>query len=337
MSLEFNKDANHFNFIRLFGAFLVFYGHSYAIMGSSLNIYLNHEIGIYIFFAISGYLISLSWENDPSIIRYFKRRALRIFPALVVVIVLSILVLGPIMTTLDLKDYFSNTHTANYLYNIVLYISYYLPGVFEHNPIPNAVNGSLWSLPAEFFMYILVAIFGQAKKYTKYVVAFIFIIFVLATIFWARVTPDMLVIYATDFREVIKTGTFFWAGALMFHWNFKRFFTFEYFTLVLLTLLLTYQFTYFYSIASLFLIPFLVLSFGFSNAKVLLLFNKFDYSYGFYIYAFPVQQSLIYLYPNISVPLFLTSAFVTTMTFAALSWHLVEKPILKMKPKKTSL
>jgi peptidoglycan/LPS O-acetylase OafA/YrhL len=335
MSVQIKQEANHFNFIRLFAAFLVFYGHAYIFMGTPIHIFLNHELGILIFFAISGYLISLSWDRDPSVIRYFRRRALRIFPALAVVIILSILVLGPIMTTWNLKDYFSSSYLWLYLKNIILYISYYLPGVFEHNTVPNVVNGSLWSLPVEFFMYILVVVFGQGKPYTKYIVALSFIVFASLTVLWARVSPDMIVIYGTDMREVAKTGTYFWAGALMFYWNLKRFFTFEYFVIAMLFLFFIYQWSYLYSIVSLFLIPFLVLTFGFSKAYILLIFNKFDYSYGFYIYAFPVQQSIIYLYPNISPLLFLTSGFVITMIFAVLSWHYIEQPAMRFKPKKS--
>ncbi len=336
MSIQSKQESNHFNFIRLFAAFLVFYGHAYIFMGNPIHTFLDHNLGVYIFFAISGYLISLSWDRDPSVLRYFKRRALRIFPALAVVVIFSIFILGPIMTTWNLKDYFSSQYLWIYFKNITLYISYYLPGVFEHNNVPNAVNGSLWSLPAEFFMYILVVVFGQGKKYTKYIVAFSFIVFTSLTVLWARVIPDMLVIYGTDMRQVVITGTFFWAGAFMFHWNFKKFFTFEYFIIIMLFLLFIYQWSYIYSIVSLFLIPFLVLAFGFSNAHVLLLFNRFDYSYGFYIYAFPVQQSIIYLYPNISPLLFLISAFVITMMFAAFSWHYIEHPIMRFKPRKVA-
>lgn len=183
-------------------------------------------------------------------------------------------------------------------------------------------------------MYILVALFGYKKLPAKYVSALLFATFVLLSLFWAKRSPDMLIIYATDMREVVNTGVYFWAGAFIYHWGIKRFFTFEYFTIALLLLGFCYQFAYLYQIVSIFLIPFLVLSFGFSDAKALKLFNKFDYSYGFYIYAFPIQQTIIYLYPKISMPLYLLSTFTITMIFAALSWHFVEKPFLEFKPKK---
>ncbi len=336
MYIQTKHEANHFNFIRLFAAFLVFYGHSFVLSGkqASLHTSLTHELGLFIFFSISGYLISMSWDLDPSLKRYFIKRALRIFPALFVVVVLSIFVLGPVFTTSPLKEYFASPFLSRYFENTFLHISYYLPGVFEHNHVPNAVNGSLWSLPVEFFMYILVAVFAQSKKHIKYVVLMTFIIFALVTVIWARVTPDMVVIYGTDLRQVFIVGTFFWAGATMYHWNIKRYFSFETFVIGLLFLTFIYQWHHLYAVMALGLVPFLVLSFGFSNAHFLSVFNKADYSYGFYIYAFPVQQSIIYLFPEIPLFWYLISGFIITMAFAIMSWHFVEKPMMRFKPKK---
>ena len=222
MKIVVKHEANHFNFIRLFAAFLVFYGHAYVLSGREINIGLSHELGLFIFFSISGYLISMSWDLDPSLKRYFIKRALRIFPALFVVVIWSVFILGPLMTTLPVKEYLNSPFIMLYLRDVFLYISFYLPGVFEHNHVPNAVNGSLWSLPVEFFMYILVAIFAQSKQHMRYVVLGAFIVFALVTVLWARVTPNMLVIYGTDLRQVFIDGTFFWAGATMYHWDIKR-------------------------------------------------------------------------------------------------------------------
>lgn len=332
MKIDAKQESNQFNFIRLFAAFLVFYGHAHILMGGSVNTVLDHGLGVFIFFAISGYLISMSWEKDPSLRRFFIRRSLRIFPGLIAVTFLSTFVLGPILTTWTLHDYFTSLQLLLYLKNIFLYISYNLPGVFEHNIYPNAVNGSLWSLPVEFFMYILVAVFGISYKYTKYVVLgilFLFLFLALAS----KTAPDIIIVYGVDLRSVITTGVFFWAGAVIFHWNIKRFFSFEGFVMAIFCLIFIYQWNDLYSIASLLIIPFAVLSFGFSHSNILSLFNKFDYSYGFYIYAFPIQQAILYLMPKTSLLLFLSTGFIVTMIFAALSWHFIERPMMLLKPK----
>jgi len=129
MEIESKQEFNHFNFIRLFAAFLVFYGNTYALIGAgTAKTVLNHELGVFIFFAISGYLISMSWDKDPSLKQFFIRRSLRIFPALAVVTLISVFILGPAMTTWSLKEYFTSWYIILYLKNIFLYISYYLPG-----------------------------------------------------------------------------------------------------------------------------------------------------------------------------------------------------------------
>ena len=56
-----------------------------------------------------------------------------------------------------------------------------------------------------------------------------------------------------------------------------------------------------------------------------------DYSYGLYVYAFPVQQTIISRIPGLtSVELFLVS-FPVTLALAAISWHALERPMLALK------
>ena len=91
------------------------------LRGDPKELALTHGLGLFIFFSISGYLISMSWDMDPSLKRYFIKRALRIFPALIVVVLLSVFVLGPLLTTWSLKDYFNSPSLSMYLKNIFLY------------------------------------------------------------------------------------------------------------------------------------------------------------------------------------------------------------------------
>src|SRR5581483_536908 len=155
------KDSAHhniFDFVRLIGAALVIYGHAFVLTGSAPPAFLGngvHTIGVKIFFVVSGYLVAQSWLRDRNLVRFVCRRVLRIFPALAAVVLLTVAVLGPVMTSLPLAAYFSAPAVPLYLRNILLYINYGLPGVFLHNTYPSAVNGSLWSLPAEVSLYLL--------------------------------------------------------------------------------------------------------------------------------------------------------------------------------------
>ena len=104
------------------------------------------------------FFIAKSWESDSNPVRYMTKRVFRIFPALIAFTLVAAYVIGPILSTFTINEYFQSPLVRNYLRNILLFPAYSLPGVFETNPYPNAVNGSLWTLPIEFAMYILVPI-----------------------------------------------------------------------------------------------------------------------------------------------------------------------------------
>ena len=118
---------NNFSFLRLVGAILVIYGHSFPITKNiSPNFYIEtvQILGIDIFFIISGYLITKSWLSDPHVIRYAIRRFLRIFPALFVIVLVSVFIIGPLFTRLPLITYLKHPFTRDYLSNIFLLVRY---------------------------------------------------------------------------------------------------------------------------------------------------------------------------------------------------------------------
>jgi peptidoglycan/LPS O-acetylase OafA/YrhL len=301
---------NNLNITRLIGAILVLYGHSFVFLGLPEPLFMSWihigPLGVFIFFTISGYLITQSWERDPNVLRFFIRRTLRIFPGLAICILISVLIFGPLLTELPLKEYFKNNYTFLYFRNIALYISYYLPGVFEHNKVPNAVNGSLWSLPVEFFMYIAIAILGFLGG-NRWIFGLLTIISAGISAFWAQKTSNMLVIYASDLRQVFICGTYFWVGAVFYKFDIKRYFSLSNVVIAMVIMICLESHIEAMSIASWLCIPFIVLSFGLSYSPFL---NKLvktgDYSYGIYIYAFPIQQALVYYYPNMPLMLYLS-------------------------------
>ena len=115
--------TNNFDFLRLLGALAVVLGHAYHLVGAGQYTpgMLGQPVqalGVIIFFSISGYLITASWSRSRDVVSYTAARVLRIFPALVVVVVLSAYVLGPLVTTLPAGTYLSDPTTVDYLRNI---------------------------------------------------------------------------------------------------------------------------------------------------------------------------------------------------------------------------
>lgn len=330
-------NQNNLNAVRLAAAAMVLYGHSFVFLGLPEPRFLSWAplgpIGVYIFFSISGYLVGESWDRDPHLLRFFQRRLLRILPGLAVCILLTVLVLGPLVTTLSLKGYFTHRYTWGYLQNIALHIVYYLPGVFENLRVPNAVNGSLWSLPVEFLMYCVVAIVGVLHG-NRWVIAAIFVVSAAVSLLWAQVTKDMLVIYNFDLRQVFICGTYFWAGACIYKFDLKKRLTLSAGMLAMLAMLCLEPWTRQLAIASYVLLPIVVLAFGFAYSPWLGRLTGYgDYSYGIYIYAFPVQQTIVYLFPNIGIGLYLLICAVASFILAVLSWHLIERRALGYKPR----
>ena len=155
---------NAFDALRLFAASLVLLSHCYPLTGhrepflDRTGISLG-DVGVLMFFAMSGFLVTRSWTSQPEPGAYALKRALRLFPALIVVVVLTALVLGPLVTTLPVGRYLAAPGTYLYVVKCSLLWTFQnqLPGVFAGNVYPAAVNGSLWTLPVEALAYAVVA------------------------------------------------------------------------------------------------------------------------------------------------------------------------------------
>jgi peptidoglycan/LPS O-acetylase OafA/YrhL len=343
--MQVNAPVDHRNnltALRWFAASLVLYGHAFVFLGLPEPLFLQWvpmgPLGVYIFFAISGYLVAQSWQRDPSVPRFLAKRALRIFPGLLVCTLLSVLVLGPWLTTLDMATYWRNEHTRGYFTNVALYMTYHLPGVFAQNKLPHAVNGSLWSLPVEFFMYLLLALLGllgtwfQIQKWSAWLTGFVTLTFMALVALWALPSTEALVFYRTDLRQIPLCGVYFMVGASLFQFNLSKHFNLSNVVLAIVLWLCLSREPQLFAMASWVVLPFVVLAFGLSRHTWLSRWHQRDYSYGIYIYAFPVQQTLVSFWPQMPLPAYLLSTFVITVALAAISWHFVEKPALKLKP-----
>ncbi|HEY6895339.1 MAG TPA: acyltransferase family protein, partial [Rhodanobacteraceae bacterium] len=164
--------------LRLIAALLVVLGHSFVLtgdldaMGDPVHRLLPrthaHLVGVAIFFTISGFLITLSWQRKPELARFLRARVLRLWPALGAVLAVTSFAIGPVVSTLAPREYFASSEGGSsaigyFLGNLALFdLRQTLPGVFAANPIARVVNGSLWTIPYEAAMYLCVAALGAA-------------------------------------------------------------------------------------------------------------------------------------------------------------------------------
>lgn len=335
--------CNNFNIVRIIAAFLVILGHMYFIMGQAANLPIFagqgiQIVGVKILFVLCGYFITKSWLSDQHPGRYAIKRLFRIYPALIVLILLSILLLGPIMTSLSAGEYFSNAGTWAYLKNLILCPTYSLPGVFTENAYPNAVNGSLWTIPVELAIYVLVPLLTliPAKKKTPIIGAVLLTLCIALNVCKAYLFPaKQIVFWGNDLLQATDLLPAFFLGHI-FSFVDKKYFNWQIglvaFLLIscLLVNAIPNQLNDLFFPAAL---AYFVLSFGNAEKPVFRnWFKKSDFSYGLYLYGFPIQQVMYLLLKKANLhPIVMTFiCFVIVLGFAILSWYFVEKPANKL-------
>ncbi|WP_245960612.1 acyltransferase family protein [Simplicispira hankyongi] len=329
---------NNFDAVRLMAALLVIWGHQFALMGMPVPLILGNEpgaLGVIIFFALSGYLVSISWEADAHAGRFALRRVLRIWPGLLAVVLLSVLVLGPLFTTLPLRDYLRTGGTWDYLSNLWLDTRYPLPGVFEHNPLPASVNGPLWTIQLEVGCYIALALAGSLGLLRWRFSAPLALLALAAALQWRYGSGRPVSTWSFG----LQYGMMFAVGAslasfrsAMLRWHGRSM------ALVLLAALALHAWGP-QPVAG--QAPLLALAAGaviLGSAATPGLTGAArhgDFSYGLYIYGFPMQQTVIALGGGaLGFPVALALSLMLAFAWAVFSWRLVERPALSFKPRK---
>lgn len=330
--------ANNFDFVRIVAATLVLYSHQYALSGQMEPSFFGlHSFGgfaVLIFFAISGYLVTQSWYSDPNILRFALRRLLRIWPALAVVVTLTALVLGPVVSSLPAADYYAHGGTWQYFLNLRFIAVYILPEAFVKNPYPLGVNGSIWTIPIEVLCYLVLAVCGLAGLLKKKTIWLAAIVIYLAW-YLAQSNPDLY----HSIHQKREMGAYFLSGSALYvlreYWQ-KRPWTWLAALALLAGGLLLAKMRY---TALLAFMPYAVISLGTASTPFIRRFGRYgDFSYGIYLFAFPVQQTVIMcLYPEYGFWTAMMLSMAITAGLAFLSWHLVEKPALRFKPSKNTM
>jgi peptidoglycan/LPS O-acetylase OafA/YrhL len=334
---------NNYDWLRFVAASLVIVSHAYYVsLGETkasatepLRILTRGhmsfgDLGLAVFFVISGFLVTQSYDRRHGLLVYLKARALRIFPALAVVLLAAVFVLGPLVTTRSLGAYFHAGETYSYLASVALVrIRYVLPGVFAHNAYPLVVNAPLWTLHWEFLFYLVVGglgVLGLLRRWGRLLVVAVVALCVIAPL--TNAVWDALHVGASGPRLFASFGM----GMLLYLYRERlpldgRFAALALAVLVVCARLGGYDTAF--PLAGAYLIVYA------SYAPWLRLWSwgRFgDFSYGLYIFAFPVQQVVVQaLGGHCTVSADLALAYPTTLVLAVLSWHLVERRCLALK------
>lgn len=334
----FDPRRNSLNAIRLILAGLVIVSHVWPLGGygedpgqgphtSNLGAW-----AVAGFFGISGYLITASRLNSRSVMDYFWRRVLRIYPGYIVAIILVAFVVSPLGPIVDSRNGWSFEAAFHFMVQALpLHLDDYAPvGSLVTTPIPNAWLGTLWTLAHEFACYIVIGMLASAIKKQKVLLWVVLAWFVVST-------AATFVLQAADtydgslLNRFLRLGAFFAAGSLIYllrdRLPFAWWLALISLALIVVTILLGY-FTVFGGLPTAYLMLYLgavlpLQRVGASN----------DISYGMYIWSWPAEQLLVLVAGArvLPLPVFLILAVVLTVPLAWASWLLVERPALKWK------
>lgn len=283
------------------------------------------------FFALSGFLVAGSFERCRTLVSFAGLRIIRLLPALAVDTLIGALLLGPLFTDLHRSDYFSDPQFSSYFLNLIGEIHYYLPGVFAHNPWPNSVNLQLWTLPFELACYAsisILAILGiaQRPRLMLFSVIGLNVLFIIYYVLIKGVKP-----ISTVSGPILLLCFLF--GITMYLFRQKIVWTHGFGLLSLFASLICLSIPLGDYLAPI-PVTYLTVYLGLMQPRKNQFLTSGDYSYGIFLYGFPVQQAVAavlgptgqhwYLNLLVSLPII--------AMLAGFSWWCIEKPALRLRP-----
>jgi len=334
---------NNFDVLRYVLAVMVIFSHSFAIVDGNtrrewLAALTNQQIGfgglaVGFFFTISGFLITGSWLKSQSLADYFRKRILRIYPAFVLLSLVTILIIGPLAVH-SIPPYLRHFNLLRFLVQSALLSPYSIPGLFEHAPLAGVINASIWTIRYEFICYIMVAGLGYMRLLTRRSILVLF-----CSIFGVYIIQTFSTWGALHGHELRYLGsidhwprllTYFLAGSVFFLCKDKIPHSRRILVLALglLTVALVLP-----TLGNL-LLPlagtYLLMHVAFARSIRLPNFARYgDFSYGVYLYAFPVAQLIVARWNGIGWPTLFICSLIVASAAAFVSWHAVERGYLE--------
>ena len=328
------NNKNCFDFLRFFFAANILLAHLCELsQNKSLEFLSNFSdsiIAIKGFFIISGFLVAKSYTNTPSLKKYFIKRAKRILPAYIVVLLFSVLTLS-FFSSFSFSDYFSDINVYKYLGWNAIFLNFMrpcLPGVFDNN-LMCAVNGALWTLKVEEGFYIVLPIIFYAIYKSKKPFLILGSLYVLSLLYSfamdSYLNQPLLAKQLPGYLAYFATGIFLFLNFDFVLQNKSKLFSVS-LLLLIISVFSPFQIDVFYPAAFGTIVIIAAYSLPFLNN-----FGKFeDFTYGLYIYHFPIIQLFrqYNLFEKYNPILMAIAVILITLFFAVLSWFLIEKRFL---------
>lgn len=330
------QPANDFQLLRTIAAAAVIVSHTFSLATGVADAEPFNRSGwtpgacaVTVFFGMSGFLIAGSFERHPGFTRFALARARRLFPAYFAALLFVVLGVGATATTLPLVQYLTHPATWRFLASNAVFDPSIqeLPGVFDGNPLRWTVNGSLWSLRLEVLCYALLYVAGRSGLLHKARIAW-FVAGALGATAILRahglggplphVVPSFLTgMLLYGFREHVPASASLFVAFVAATWMTQG--------LPLNAELARAAIVY----------GAVSLATG-STRLGRRVASGGDYSYGLYLYGWPVTQMIVWALPGMSVTALLASTLPITAAVAVASWHWIERPVLRGRTTKAA-
>ncbi|CAN5409569.1 acyltransferase [soil metagenome] len=350
---------NNFDFLRFVLAVSVMFTHAFLIYQGKdffepLFWLTNKQLtlgtfAVNSFFIISGFLVLQSWYYSKGIFDFLKKRILRIYPGFIVVCLACAFVFGPLGNGNmqhpfgDYKAYISVVNFRYLFYTTSHLLPPFLPETFLSLPMPNDINVSLWTIWYEFVCYLGILCIGLLGLYKKkFILLSLFIVALILNLLHHNpynTTPvDWKISFLSEdsidrLYNMEHFAMMFLAGACFYYYRDYIPKTKWLVLLSIIVMLICFRWVRLFQMAQALFGSYLLFWVVFSKQLKLYNFAKYgDFSYGIYLYGWPVQQFVLLYFGN---KLNIAGTFIVSLLIvfplAMLSWHLVEKQFLKLK------
>lgn len=332
------RNDNNLDIVRYYLSFAVLFAHFSELTGTEVFFPTSSYTAVGGFFMLSGFLVFYSYLRSPSLKEYVVRRARRILPPYIAIVLLCA-ISGAFLTTMPAREYFSSGTFYRYLAANLSFANFFqptLPGVFEGNPYPY-VNGSLWTMKVEILLYLSIPIAAWllARLNKAWTLAGIYIVSYLYKM-WMGYLYDMTgeAIYNIMQRQVFGQLLFFYSGvALLIYFDVFQQHIRMLFPIALAISLASKFVSYFECIEPLCL-AIVIIGFAY-NCRWFVWMRKYDnIAYDIYLFHFPVIQLVIYWkLPQYNLWLALCAVIAMTLLLSLASWFLIERRVMRQQQK----
>lgn len=335
LEASLSNRQNQFNLVRLVLAFMVCIDHAGLITSgipalvTPLNLFdlSTGTLAVNGFFVLSGILIARSLAQRGASVSYFMSRLLRLYPALIALVLLAVLVIGPLVSA---GPYWTGSNTFNYAIEVLHFgqTEGGPNGFYPGNPIPYEFSPPLWTLRYEFICYMAAPFFvllGLQNR-ERLVLAMISLlggVLVIAPLSNINILGTPIVSAMLRFSFCFGLGMLIWTG--------RRFVDgqLSWVAITSVLFLLSGLINIGVDVAATLWITALILYFGLRLPTGRIL--KTDLSYGLYIWHYPIMQILLGEAGIDTWPMLLAATIPLVLCAAWVSWTFVERPALRLK------